>query len=177
MLAAPALSRDAPTLVAVGIDVSLTRTALASFGAAQHFTVIKTKPASAATARLRHIADAVYYALRDWPEPVGLVVMETPGFVQRRGSMEAVYRAQGAVLTGIPSALEVEIVEVYRWRKDLGIRAGKGLGKQPTIDFVRAAGVRLPTHVGGRVDDDVADAFGLSIWGARQLAARAASEA
>ena len=163
--------------MAVGIDVSLTRTALASLGREQHWRVIKTSPARTQEVRLRHIADAVYYALRDWPEPVGLVVMETPGFIQRRGSMEAVYRAQGAVLCGIPSGLDVEIIEVYQWRKDLGIRAKKGLGKQPTIDFVRAVGVRLPTHVGGRVDDDVADAFGLAIWGRRLLAARLTDEA
>ena len=161
------------TLV-LGIDPSLTATALASAGdAGLRHVLIRTTPAQPLPLRLRRIADSVYAAVKNWPGgPPDLVVVETPGFIQRHGGMEGVYRAQGAILAGLPAGLRVELVGVARWRNGLGIKVPRGAGKQPFVDFALALGAGLPRSPrAGRPDGDCADAYCLAEWGLRILRA------
>ena len=159
----------------LGIDASLSRTAIASAGGAgfRHLA-IQTSPATPLERRLRHIADAVYEAVTTWPGgPPALVVLEEPGFIPTHQSVQSVYamgRAQGAILAGLPEGMPVRVVMVSQWRRDLEIRIPKGAGKAPIVAFVEQQGIVLPYSPRSRTPDhDVADGYCLAIWGQRLL--------
>lgn len=157
------------------MDASLTRTAIASAGGEgfRHLA-IQTSSGTAIERRLRYLADAIYEAVTQWPGgPPALLVMETPGFIQRKGSMEGIYRAQGAILAGLPDALAVEVVPVHVWRHELGIPFKKGDSKGPTIAWVEQQGIVLPYSPRSRKPDhDVADGYALALYGQMRLRAR-----
>ena len=163
------------TPLVLGVDASLTRTAIASAGGDgfRHLAV-QTSSGTPIERRLRYLADAIYEAVTQWPGgPAAVVVLEEPGFIPTHQSVQSVYamgRAQGAILAGLPDGLPVRVVMVSQWRRDLEIHIPKGAGKAPIVAFVEQQGIVLPYSPRSRTPDhDVADAYCLAMWGARLL--------
>lgn len=160
----------------LGIDASLSRTAFAVLDSdgAQHHEVITTRADWPLPRRLRALADAAYRIATEHL-PLALVVIEEPGFVRAKhgvGPITALGRAQGAIIAGLPSALEVEAVMVSRMRSALQVKIprGKGAAKPAILAYVEARGITVPRLRGGSHDDDVADAYLAACYGIDRLA-------
>lgn len=160
----------------LGIDASLSRTAFAVLDSdgAQHHEVITTRADWPLPRRLRALADAAYRIATEHL-PLALVVIEEPGFVRAQhgvGPITALGRAQGAIIAGLPSALEVEAVMVSRMRSALQVKIprGKGAAKPAILAYVEARGITVPRLRGGAHDDDVADAYLAACYGIDRLA-------
>lgn len=157
-------------LVTIGVDVSLTRTAIATLPS-RAYAIIPTQAGTPLQFRLRRIAEDIYefVAPLSAAGPV-LVVMETPGFIPEGHSVEAIYglgRAQGAALLGLPAMPNVRhvLVTPAAWRKQLAIKGGPA-AKANVLAYMEARGIAIPRkNLGRESDNDVADAFGLAIYG------------
>ena len=160
----------------LGIDASLSRTAFATLDTDgnQHHEVITTRADWPLPRRLRALADAAYRIATEH-QPLALVVIEEPGFVRAQhgvGPITALGRAQGAIIAGLPSALDVEAVMVSRMRSALQVKIprGKGAAKPAILAYVEARGITVPRLRGGAHDDDVADAYLAACYGIDRLA-------
>ena len=169
-------SMTTPTVV--GIDPSLTRTALAAIGAhtvrdggaAPQWHIIATRADSPLPLRLRHLAVECARLVQLY-DPA-LVVVEEPGFYASRGwrGQMAVHRATGAILAAMPHGTAVLVVDVGTVRKELGIHVRVQLGAKASVaEWYALQGIALPAGAGGRPDNDAADADLLARWGQRHL--------
>jgi hypothetical protein len=179
---------DAPPIL-LGIDASLSRSAfLLTDGARQlRYSVCETSPREPLPERLGRIAIAapllISRVASEWGVPaaglVSMVVLEEPGFGGAGGqATTAVARAQGAVLAGLSAASwcpRFEIVPVSRVRSALGIKIprGKGMAKAAVARWLEAyPGIiehfpRTPRT--GELDNDLADALVLALYGMQLL--------
>lgn len=162
----------------LGIDPSLSRTALAlatddAVPEYRHWT-LQTRPDWPLPRRLRYLADGAFdVAAGCRPD---LIVLEEPGFIRTGGGRGAEFglpRAQGAIIAGLPPEIPLDIVTVARWRgrDGLGIRMPRGAGKAPLLAYVAARGIAVPPKrpAGDALDDDVAEAYCIALYGLRNV--------
>lgn len=179
---------DAPPVLILGIDSSLSRSAfLITDGAGVlRYSVCETSPREPLPTRLGRIAMAAPLLItrlasdlgRDAANLVHIVVLEEPGFSGAGGqATTAVARAQGAVLAGLSSERwceRCEIVPVARVRSALGIKVPRGKGEAKAavarwIEYERGITSLPRTPRSNTLDNDVADAYVLAAYGMQLL--------
>ncbi len=156
----------------MGIDPSLTRTALATVGDWRTHRVIETKARVALPLRLRKLAINVGTMVEE--SNPDIVIVEEPGYMAKVGNraQAAVHRATGAILAALPPHVRVEIVSVGDIRRRFGLgKPGtkRDVLKAQVVAYLEERGIEIPRNRNGRPDDDVADAYLAALYGIEVL--------
>ena len=161
--------------MSMGIDPSLTRTALAALstdGTHRSHRVIQTKAHGALPLRLRKLAIHAGGQVIDINPAI--VIVEEPGYMAAVGNkaQAAVHRATGAILAALPPHVRVEIVSVGDIRRRFGLgKPGtkRDVLKAQVVAYLEERGIGIPHKRRGRPDHDVADAYLAALYGIEVL--------